>query len=154
MTEIRTNITGWKAIVIAVALLGLVGYRIATIGKPSQDEHLLRAVKNQLIMEQYPRIADQVKDLYESGETEGISELAESFGEEGIRIHSVTTSSPLFSFSTKRKRVIAKVTYTLADTTANRTARVRYISFDHYPLRQKYRYRYESSALSYFLNFK
>lgn len=152
MTEIKTTITGWKAVVIAVALLALVGYRIATIGKPSTDEHLLRAVKNQLIMEQYPRIADQVKNLYESGETEGISELAQSFGEEGIRIHSVTISSPLFSFSTKKK-VIAKVSYTLTDTTDARTARVRYISFDHYPLSQTYRYRYDSSALSYFLNF-
>ena len=69
-----------------------------------------------------------------------------------INIESVQTSFPLFDFTT-RKEVVVKDRYSLDDADGNRKKRTNYYLFDHGSLGNVWSYKWDTSALKYYLNF-
>ena len=79
-------------------------------------------------------------------------EAVKSITSTKINIESVQTSFPLFDFTT-RKEVVVKDRYSLDDADGNRKKRTNYYLFDHGSLGNVWSYKWDTSALKYYLNF-
>jgi hypothetical protein len=100
----------------------------------------------------YPGEAERLKAVMESGNVSEIGEVAKSITTAKLNIESVQASYALFDFSSS-KDVIIKVKYKLDDSSGARNQKTLYYRFKHGSVFNNWQYRYESSALSYYLNF-
>ena len=151
MSESTIKLSGWKVIPVILVLIVILGVRI--IGSKETDENLVREINLLLMSEYLPGDAAKIKALYETGNMEKLSKAARSITTTTIDLESVKSSYPIFNFSTGKKDVVVKVVYVIKDTDGIRESGVKYYEFEHRPLGNTWRYRYEVTALSYFLNF-
>jgi hypothetical protein len=148
MAEIQFKLSGWQAIVV---LIGFVIVRLATFSDKRGDADLLQELEFQLMTEYFPDDVANLEEVYESGDEEELDEAVESITSTELTIISVQTSSPLLSFKSNEK-VIVKVVYSLDDAYDNRQKGTKYYRFQHGALGNTWRYRYNASIASYYLN--
>lgn len=150
--QLDFNIKGWGAVVIAVVLVGVIGFRLMTFDDKTGDEELMREIEVQLVAEYLPDDAERLAAAYESGNEGELSAVADSITSSEMEVESVKTSYPMFSFS-NRKEVVVKVEYSLNDDMGTRKEGTVYYLFEHHSLGNSWSYQYESNAFSYYLNF-
>lgn len=152
MSEHKIQLTGGKALAAVVVLIGLFLVRVATLDEGKDDEALMRELQTHLLAEYLPSDAHQLQEAYDTGDADQLEEVATSVSSTRLNVESVKLSYPLFEFSTT-KDVVVKVTYTLDDVAGTRQTGTQYYRFKHNSLGNIWRYRRETSATSYYLNF-
>lgn len=152
MPQYSTTLMGWKAVPAAVVLMAVVAVRLLTFGDAKNDENLLRTLEIQLISDYFPGDVDRLKSVCESGDAEQIERVAQAVTSTKVTVDAVYTSSPLLKFASS-KNVVVKVRYRLHDDAGLREARTRHYRFRHHSLGNSWSYRYETGAMSYYLNF-
>jgi hypothetical protein len=152
MAEVEFKLTGWKAVGAILVVVGIMGVRLATFNDITHDEELMQELKVLLMSDYYPGEAERLKAVMESGNVSEIGEVAKSITTAKLNIESVQASYALFDFSSS-KDVIIKVKYKLDDSSGARNQKTLYYRFKHGSVFNNWQYRYESSALSYYLNF-
>ena len=152
MSEYKIQLTGWKAIVVVVVLIGILGVRMMTFNDKRDDEALMRKIELQLLTDYFPNDVAKLKTVYETGDTDEVEEVANSITSTTLNIQSVHASYPLLKFST-RKDVVVKVTYSLNDDSGTRKRAPNYYLFKHGSLGNVWTYKYKSSVVGYYLNF-
>ena len=152
MPESKIKFTGWQAVVILVVLIGVIIARLVTFGDKKNDSTLMRKLEVELVCDYFPNEAAKLREAYDSGDAEELQNAVESVTTAKLNIESVQASSPLFDFSAS-KDVVVKVTYSLVDSSGTRDRKTKYYLFNHGPVRNNWRYKYETSVVSYYLNF-
>ena len=152
MSEHQIKLSGWQIIVAGLVLIGVLGFRLATFSEQKDNSALVEKLELHLTSEYFPDDVDALRTALASGDEQRISEVAQSVSSTKLKFKSVKTSAPLFDFSSNRK-VIVKVTYSLDDVNGTRQAKTDYYQFRHAAIGNTWEYKYESSALMYYLNF-
>lgn len=152
--QLDFNIKGWGAIVIALILVGIIGFRLISFDDLKDDEDLMREIELQLTTEYLPDDAERLKEAYESGNEGELSAVADSITSTEVDVKSVKASSPIFSLSSSGE-VVVKVEYALNDDMGERREDTVYYLFEKrsHSIGSDWRYMYDSSAVSYYLNF-
>lgn len=146
MSEMTLEFSGRNGLIAlgAVALLLLV--RLSTLGETS-DPQLEKAIRAELLNE----LGNELGKTLASGDAAADPDLREAALErsdpDNIEVHAMSVSKPLLSFSSSADAVV-HVEYELPGS----TRRSEYWKFRHNTV-GGWRYRYGSSALSYYLNF-
>lgn len=153
MSEIQMKLTGWKAIAAIVVVLCIVGVRLMTFNDKMDDSDLVQKLEFEIMTNYFPNDVEHLKSAYESGDIDETARAVETIATSKINFESIKASSPLLTFSTN-KEVVIKVTYSLDDSSGNRIKETKYYLFKHGSIGNVWQYRYETSAISYFLNFK
>ena len=102
MAEYSFKLTGWKAVVAIGALVLFIVFRIVSMSDKRTDEKLMNEIKLLIKTERLPSDVAKMKEMYETGNMEELSGLAESIVATKIDIKSVKASFPIFNFSTKK----------------------------------------------------
>ena len=152
MSEHKIELTGWKAIVVVVVLIGVLGARLMTFNDKEDDKALMREIEVLLIGDYFPDDVEKLKAVYETGDRDEIERVAKSITSTKVNVDSVQASYPLFDFSSAKK-VVIKVRYSLNDASGTREKRTKYYRFKHSSLGNIWQYKLESSIVSYYLNF-
>lgn len=152
MSELKLELTGKTAIIAIAVGVALVGYRVATIGQPSDDPELERRVRTLLMSEAYPAGADAARTALESGDDAAMERVIGAMSEGGVTLHSIEVSEPLTAFGPGQREAVVKVSYTL--TTGDRAGEPLelYYLFEHTPLSGHWSYRHETSSFRYITN--
>ena len=150
MSEIKIQLAGWQAIVVAVVLIGIVALRFMTLNDMRNDKNLMKRIDALLMDEYSPYVAEKMRSAYDTGDQGEIEKSVESVTSTRVNVVSVQGSYPVFDFSIP-KDVVIKVVFSLDD--ANRKGGQRTI---YYLFRRGafgWQYQYITTALSYYLNF-
>lgn len=150
--EFRMNSTGWAAIAVAVIILAIVGLRLITFGDMKDDEGLMGALEMQLMTEYLPDDVESLEAAYEAGDIDETDRLVEMVTSTDLNIESVQVSSPMLDIASSGELVV-KVRYSLDDDSGTREKGTKYYIFEQGPLGGAWEYQYETSAVSYYLNF-
>ena len=153
MAEKTFTVTGWGAVVVIIAVVGLFGYRVMTFQSLEDNRKLVEEVTMLLQHEYFPGDVANMKELYESGQTEKLGAAIESTTTTKINIYSISGGIPPFNFSSKRRKVVIKVEYDIADANGVRQEGTKYYRFDHSPIGNSWQWGREVTAISYYLNF-
>lgn len=139
------RLNGGPAVVALVVILGLVGYRVVTLGE-TDDPVLEEAVRAELMIRQSQRTGQELDRLDDADIDEAaVRSLAARADPEGIEVHSLGKSAPLLDGS--GGDVVVRVEYSLPG-----GPRVEeYWVFEH-PSPRVWRYRRQTSELWYWLN--
>ncbi len=152
MSELNIKLTGWKAAVAIVVLIGIFGVRLMTFSDLRDDETLMKKIELQLLTDYFPDDVETLKAAMETGDTDEIEEVANSITTTTLNVESVEASYPLFKFSSPKK-VVVKVTYSLDDDSGTRETATNFYLFKHGSLGNIWTYKHETTAVSYYLNF-
>ena len=153
MAEKTFTFTGWTAVLIIVAVVGLFGYRVMTFRNLETNEKLVQEVTMLLQHEYFPGDVARMKELFEAGQTEELGKAVESATTTQINIYSIKAGFPPFNFSSKRRKVVTKVEYSITDVNGVRQEGTKYYRFDHAPIVNTWQLGREVSVISYYLNF-
>lgn len=145
--EQNIRISGKAAVVIGVIVIVGVVLRMITFSD-SGDTTLEQAVRAELWSTYSGQIGTEVERIRTEGDYGSVSSLLEKASPDAIIIERISRSEPLFKWSSTQK-VIVRVRYRFPDDTAMQT---QYMKFDHGAL-SGWRYRFDATALSYYLNF-
>lgn len=144
MSELNAKLTKIP-LTIGVVLLATVGLvRVATLGE-TNDPVLREAVRAELRNDLGARTSKELAS-FDAPKGDGVA-LAKRADPAGVEIHSAKVSKPLLSFSSSENAVVL-VEYSLPDG----PRRSEYWLFEH-SVAAGWRYRRETSSLSYYLNF-
>jgi hypothetical protein len=152
MPEAKIKLKGWHAVVVLVVLVGFIIARLVTFGDKKDDSTLMRKLEVELVCDYFPDEAAKLREAYDSGDAEELQNAVESVTTAKLNIESVQASTPLFDFSTS-KDIVVKVTYSLVDSSGTRDRKTKYYLFNHGPVGNNWRYKYDTSVVSYYLNF-
>lgn len=143
----KKSVSGGLALLVLIGAGVLVGWRLAAMagGAPAELE---QAVRSELWSEQSGRLADQAKGILERGAFAEVPAMIEGASPQSITIERISRSAPLLS-AASNERVVVKVAFRLP---GEGKQRVRYMDFQHGRVGDTWRYRYDTSALSYYLN--
>lgn len=152
MSEYTFQLTGWKAIVALVILIGIFGIRLMTFSDLSDDETLMKKIELRLMTDYFPDDVETLKAAYQSGDMQEVSEVAQSITTTTLNFESVKASYPLFKFSSPKK-VVVKVNYSLDDDSGTREKGTNYYLFKHGSVGNIWTFKREATVVSYYLNF-
>jgi hypothetical protein len=146
------NFRGWQAIAVIVVFLGILGVRLMAFSDKKDNKALMREIELQLLCDYLPNDADRLKAAYETGDMDKLGRVAKSVTSTKLNVDSVQASYPVFDFSA-RKDVVVKVRYSLNDASGTREKGTNYYLFKHGSLGNVWQYKYDTSEVSYYLNF-
>lgn len=152
MPELELNFSGWKAVVVIVIVLLVIGVRFITFKDQKDNKALVKEIELELTTEYFPDDVAKLRAAVDSGDEDEISDVAESITTTKLNIEAVQISRPLFDFSSS-KDVIVKVKYSLNDATGTRKAGTNYYRFENGLIVNSWRYKGKSSVVFYYLNF-
>ena len=92
MSEHEIELTGWKAIVVVIVLLGVVGLRLVTFSDKKDDTALMRQIELQLTTDYFPNDIEELKTAYETGNADEIARVANSVTSTKLNIEAVKAS--------------------------------------------------------------
>lgn len=144
---------GWQAAVAIVVLVVLAGIRFVTFQDKMNDRNLMESLKTQIVSDYLPAETARLQAAANSGDSNRISEVAESVTGAQPKIESVKISGPLPGFSTSED-VVVKVTYYLSEGSKSRDRKTLYLLYRHGSVGNTWSYRHKTTALKYYLNFK
>ena len=150
MSELKIQLKGWQAIVVAVVLIGLVAVRFMSLNDMRDDKDLMKQVDTLLMDEYSPYVAEKVRNAYEKEAEDKTEKSVMSALSTKVNIVSVKASYPIFDFSIP-KDVVIKVVFSLNDDTEAGEMRTIYYLFRHGAF--GWQYQYITSSFSYYLNF-
>ncbi len=152
MPEYQMKLNSWQIAIAVVILITIVVVRLVTFSNQQGDTELMEKVKFEIMTDYFPDDVDQLKIAMESGTAEEINQASRSLITSKITIQSLSTSYPLFSF-TSNKEVVVKVVFSIDDESGNRDRRTNYYLFKYGGLTDSWRYQHKVTAISYYLNF-
>lgn len=152
MTTQEIKLTGWKAVVALVAIAGLIGYRFISQRDLTDNAELMQKIEMELKTLYVPDQVAEMKAAQEAGDMKKLEELAKVSTTTKLTLLSLQASEPMFDFSSP-KDVVVKVTYTLEDATKAPEEFTRYYMFEVNHMTNRWRLRYSSSKLRYYMNF-
>ena len=152
MPQVNFKSKGWLAVLALVVLAVFVGFRFMTFQDKSDDQNLVRNLETQILCDYLPRETDRLKEAVDSGDRDRISKVADSVTGAKPKIESVQISSPLLDFSTSRE-VVVKVVYSLAQGAQTRDRKTLYFLYRYGAMGNTWSCQYQTSAMSYYLNF-
>lgn len=152
MAETQIKLKGWHAIVGIVLVIGIAGARFLTL-RDVKDPVLMRKLKSEIMTDYFPNDVEKLKSAVKARDREATSKTVKSIATSKITIESAQVSAPLLSFSTSQE-VVVKVIYSVDDASGNRDKGTKYYRFKRGAMTKSWSYQYETTALSYYLNFK
>ena len=147
----KMTLTGWPAVIALVVLVGVFCVRLVTFNDMSGDEKLMRQIEVQLSSIYNPRMVEKVRAAAYGEGAESENAVATALSTK-MQVESVQTSYPLFKFNS-RKKVVVKVRYSMADDAGATEEGTEYYLFDHNSIGNIWSFRYQSTAMHYYLNF-
>ena len=150
MSELKIQLKGWQAIVVAIVLIGLVAVRFMSLNDMRDDKDLMKHIDTLLMDEYSPYVAERARTAYEKEAEDKTEKSVTSALSTKVNIVSVKASYPIFDFSIP-KDVVIKVVFSLDDDTEAVEMRTIYYLFRHGAF--GWQYRYITTSLSYYLNF-
>lgn len=150
MSESKITLAGWQAVVVLVVLMGVVAARLMTFNDMKEDKELMKQLDSQLMTECLPHIAEKLKAAVDSSDKGQMEEAVKSVTRGKVNVESVQASYPLLNFSIP-KDVVIKVKYSLDATGASDKRTIYYL------FRQGafgWQFRYKTTAVMYYLNFR
>lgn len=152
MAEKNFTFTGWSAVIVIIAVVGLFGYRVMTFRSLETNEKLVEEVTMLLQQEYFPDDVAKMKELYASGQTGELGKAVESTTTTRINIYSIKAGFPPFNFSSRKRKVVIKVDYSITDVNGVRQEGTKYYRFDHAPTVNSWQWGREVTVISYYLN--
>jgi len=110
MSELKIQLTGWRAIVLAVVLIGVVAVRFMTLNDMRNDKDLMKQIDTLLMDEYSPHVAKKLRAAFDTDDKGKIEKSVKSVTSTKVNILSVQASNPIFDFSTP-KDVVIKVAF-------------------------------------------
>ena len=150
MSELKIQLKGWQAIVVAVVLIGIVAVRFMSLNDMGNDKDLMKRVDTLLMDEYSPYVAEKLRAAYDKDPKGKTDKSVESVLSTKVNIVSVQASYPIFDFSIP-KDVVIKVVFSLDEDTETGEKRTIYYLFRKGVL--GWQYQYITTSLSYYLNF-
>ena len=148
MPEKTIQLTGVNAVIAIVVLMVVIGIRIATFNN-NTDEDLHQALTTRLMSEFYPNQVDRMKAALAEKDSGRMQSGIQDVLDAKLDIVSVQTSHPFLDFSSPRD-IVVKVRYDLDDGSG---VREKYYLYRWGAIGNSWQYQYESSVVSYYLNF-
>ena len=143
--EKTVTFSGTPGILVALVVVGLGVLRFLTVGA-SDDPDLLKEVRAELANRMGNAIGRELAKIDHVDE-KSAAKLAKMGTADDIEIHSLKTSKPLFPSGSKNEFIVS-IEYSLPGGEATQE----YWKFE-YSLIGGHRYKRETTALSYYLNF-
>jgi hypothetical protein len=153
MPQVTCTMRGWQAVLPLLALIAIVGVRLLTFRDQTDDVKLMRDLESQIVSDYLPNEVARLQVAMQAGDRQQLSGVAQSVTGAKPRIESVQISYPILAFSSS-KDVVVKVVYALVEGDRSRDRKTLYFLYTHGVIGNTWRYRYETTALSYYLNFK
>jgi hypothetical protein len=144
---------GWQAALAILVLVVLAGLRFMAFQDKTNDGKLMDSLKTQIVSDYLPSETAKLQEATNSGDSNRISEVAESVTGAKPKIESVKISAPLFGFSTSGD-VLVKVVYSLSEGSKSRDRKTLYLLYSHGAIGNTWSYKHKTTALKYYLNFK
>ena len=151
MSELKIQLKGWQAIILAFVLIGVVTVRFMTLKDMRNDKELMKHIDTLLMDEYSPYVSENIRAAYDRGAKGKIDKSVKSILSTKVNILSVQASYPIFDFSIP-KDVVIKVVFSLDDDTETGEKRTIYYLFRRGAF--GWQYQYITTSLSYYLNFK
>ena len=145
MSEVKFSFSGRTGIIAAVVVVLIVLVRLTTLGENS-DAALEKAIYAELRNELGGELGRALDDVDITSE-EDIEDVLAYTEDNAIELHSVKVSKPLMSFSSSEKTIV-RIEYSLP----GGDPRTQYWRFKH-ALAGGWLYQYETTVVSYYLNF-
>lgn len=152
MPEQRFELTGKTAAIAGIAVIALVGFRLATMGGGSDDPVLEREVRLHLQSNTLTGDVDSLRQAVHSEDQQAFDRAMGSIEAGGAELHAIQVSKPLLSFASGGSDAVVKVTYSPTSGEQAGTTQVTYMLFEHSPLAGTWHYRYETSSYKYWSN--
>jgi len=150
MSELKFQLKGWQAIIVAFVLVGVVAVRLVSFNDMRNDKDLMKHIDTLLMDEYSPYVAEKLRIAYDKDPTGKTDKSVESVLSTKVNIESVQASYPIFDFSIP-KDVVIKVVFSLDDDTETGEQRTIYYLFRKGVF--GWQYQYITTSLSYYLNF-
>jgi hypothetical protein len=144
MSESTFKFGGLAGLIVLVAVAAVVFYRAGTIGEVD-DPKLDREIRSELRLRLGERTGRSISNL-DRNDPDAVNVFIQNTDPDAIEIHSTRVSKPVLSFGTRKKTVV-RVEYRLPGD----HRRTEYWEFKK--SLGGWRYRRETSAVSYYLNF-
>jgi hypothetical protein len=144
---------GWQAVVAIVVVIIIAGIRFVTFQDKINDRNLMDTLKTQIVSDYLPAETAKLQEATNSGDSNRISEVAESVTRAQPKIESVKISSPLFSFSSSGD-VVVRVVYSLAEGSKTRDRKTLYLLYSYGAVGNTWSFKHKTTTLKYYLNFK
>ena len=151
MPEKEIKLTGFQAIIGAVVLVIIFIIRIMTFDDQLANKKLMEKIELELTMEYFPQQVEELKGAWESGNKADLDQAIEGAKKSKFNILSVSTSYPLFKF-TSTKEAVVRVKYTL-DGVGNGKVFTNYYAFRYGVIGNVWQYQYPAGPIQYYLNF-
>jgi hypothetical protein len=147
--EQNFQITGKAAVTVGLILIVvLVAIRMVTLSD-SHDATLEKAVRSELWLRYGDRLGTEINKIRTEGDYGSVPSLLDKASPDAISIERISRSEPLMSWSANQK-VIVLVHYRFPDDTETQ---MEYMRFEHGSMLDVWRYTYDVSVVSYYLNF-
>ncbi len=153
MAQLNIDLKGWYAAVAVVIIIGLVIFRFLSFQDKTDDKNLMKLIETHIVSDYFPEEVARLQASVDSGDTDLMAQTVESVTGARPVIESVKISAPLLSFSSSED-VEVKVVYSLSEGSGTRDRKTVYYQVRHGVIGNTWQHRYESNALSYYLNFR
>lgn len=147
--EKEFQFSGKAAIAVGVLLIVGIAIRFFTF-VDSTDATLEQKVRD-VLWSTYSGIhlGPEINDIRSKGDYESVPSLLKKASPDAIDIEQISRSEPLMSWSSNQV-VIVRIRYRFPEDTKTQTE---YMKFEHGSMLKSWSYRYDTSAINYYLNF-
>jgi len=147
--EKNVEIKGKAAVTAGLILIVvLAGIRMATFSD-SHDASLEKAVRSELWLRYGDRLGAEINKIRKEADYSDVSDLMKKASPDAITIERISRSEPLLKWASSQN-VIVRVHYRFPEDVETQKE---YMRFNHGSMVDAWQYRYDSSAVSYYLNF-
>jgi hypothetical protein len=153
MAQLNIHLKGWHAALAVIVIIGLVIFRFISFQDKTDDKNLMKLIETHIVSDYFPEEVARLQTSVDSGDTDLMAQTVKSVTDARPVIESVKISAPLLSFSSS-KDVEVKVVYSLSEGPGTRDRKTVYYLVRHGVIGNTWQHRYESNALSYYLNFR
>ena len=147
--EKEFQFSGMTAIAVGIVLIVGIAFRFFTFAD-STDATLEQKVRD-VLWSTYSglHLGPEINEIQKERDYSKVADLLKKASPDAITIEQISRSEPLISWSSNQE-VIIRVYYRFPEETQIRTE---YMLFEHGGLLDSWSYRYDTSAMAYYLNF-
>lgn len=153
MAQLNIQFKGWYSALAVVVIICIVIFRFMSFQDKTDDKKLMKLIETHIVSDYFPEEVVKLKASVDSGDTDLMAHTVKSVTGARPIIESVKISAPLLSFSSPQD-VVVKVVYSLSEGSGTRDRKTLYYLVRHGVIGNTWQHRYESNALSYYLNFR
>lgn len=109
----KIQLTGWKAVLLILVIVGFTGYRILGVHDVSDNTGLVQAIQTELENKIRRQILPELQEAYNNNNLEEARELQEELSDYEVEVHKVISSEPIIPFLSSKEFMVG-VTFSYA----------------------------------------